>query len=183
MGNRKPIFVDRDGVLTADTSPYTSRAEQVVLLPHMAESLARLDRAGFDIFVISNQQGVARGITTLESLEEITEVIQRPLRELGFEIKKFYHCTALDSEGHPWRKPSPGMLLAARDEFGLDLKGAYFIGDKWSDIEAGARAGCLPLLVLSGVTGPGGWEGWRYQPLKTFAALKEAVDFVVDPPA
>ncbi len=179
MGNRKPIFIDRDGVLNADVSPYTARVEQLTLFPWTVDALAKLHEHGFEIFVISNQQGVARGITSLEELEKITEAIQKPLRERGFSIRKFYHCTALDSENHPWRKPSPGMLLAARDEFGLDLEGAFFIGDKWSDIEAGARAGCRTILVLSGVTAPGTWGDWTHQPEQVFRSLKEAVDWVV----
>lgn len=70
------------------------------------------------------------------------------------------------------------MILAAKEEFGLKLEGCYFIGDKWSDIECGARAGCKTLLVLTGVTGPEATESWHYKPEKVFPTLKEAVDYV-----
>lgn len=176
----KPIFIDRDGVLNVDVSPYVSRLEQLQIFPWVEESLVKLHESGFDVYVISNQQGVALGITSPEELERMTEALQGLTRRHGFEIKAFYHCTALDSEKHPWRKPSPGMILAAKEEHGLSLEQAFFIGDKWSDIECGARAGCRPLLVLTGVTAPEGWKDWKYQPEKVFPTLKEAVDWVVE---
>jgi D-glycero-D-manno-heptose 1,7-bisphosphate phosphatase len=179
MGNRKPIFIDRDGVISADTSPYLSRVEQQILLPGAIQALIKLCDRGFDIFVVSNQQGVGRGITTHEELAKMEEAIQAPLKGCGHSIKKFYYCTALDSENHPWRKPSPGMILAAANEFGLDVKGAFLIGDKWSDIEAASKGGCRPLLVLSGVTGPNGWPNWEHQPEVVFRNLNQAVDWLL----
>jgi D-glycero-D-manno-heptose 1,7-bisphosphate phosphatase len=180
MGTRKPIFIDRDGVLNVDVSPYISRSEQLQLFPYTVDSLQKLHEHGYEIYIISNQQGVALGITSEEELEKITETIQAALRGRGFEIKKFFHCTALDSANHPWRKPSPGMILAARDEFDLNLEGTFFIGDKWSDIESGSRAGCRPILVLTGVTAPGSWDHWEHKPEKVFPNLKEAVDWITN---
>jgi len=180
MGTRKPIFIDRDGVLNVDVSPYISNVDQLQLFSWTVGSLLKLHENGFEIYVVSNQQGVALGITSSEALEQITEKIQSAVRPEGFSIKKFYHCTALDSENHPWRKPSPGMILAARDEFNLELGDAFFIGDKWSDIECAARAGCRPLLVLSGVTAPGSWEQWKFKPERVFPSLKEAAEWVVE---
>jgi D-glycero-D-manno-heptose 1,7-bisphosphate phosphatase len=176
----KPIFIDRDGVLNVDVSPYISSLEQLQLFPWTIDALTKLHESGFEIYIISNQQGVALGITTPDALDQITEEIQDAVRVRGFEIRKFYHCTALDSANHPWRKPLPGMILAARDEFDLNLEGSFFIGDKWSDIECGAVAGCRPLLVLTGVTAPGSWEAWKHKPEKVFANLGEAVDWIVE---
>ena len=175
----KPIFIDRDGVLNVDVSPYVSRVEQLQIFPFVPEALRKLNDNGFDIFVISNQQGVALGITPPEELEKMTAALQDTVKPFGFSVKAFYHCTALDSENHPWRKPSPGMVLAAQEEHGINAKGAFFIGDKWSDIECAARAGCRPLLVLTGVTGPEGWKKWKHQPERVFKNLLEAVDWVV----
>lgn len=177
---RKPLFLDRDGVLNRDIAPYMADRSQLEIFPYTVESLTRLDRAGFDLFVFSNQQGVALRITPSEELDAITEAIQSVLRPYGFEIRRFYYCTALDSEGHPWRKPSPGMILAAGQEFGFDPAGAFVIGDNRTDIEAGRRAGCRPLLVLSGVTPDDGrWTQWESQPEAVFSTLNEAVDYVL----
>lgn len=175
-----PLFLDRDGVLNRDITPYLAKLEQLEIFPYTVDCLERLHQAGFDLYVASNQQGVALGITTQAELDRITEAIQAPLRERGFEIRKFYYCTWHDRDQHPWRKPSPGMLLAAAEEFGFDPTGAFMIGDKWTDIEAGSRAGCRPLLVHTGVTAPDAdVSGWNYAPEAVFPTLVEAVDYVL----
>lgn len=176
---RRPLFLDRDGVLNEDITPYMARRDQLRIFPWTVEALTRLDRAGYDLYAISNQQGVALGITPPEELDAITEAIQDALRPQGFEIRKFYYCTANDRDQHPWRKPSPGMILAAAEEFGFDPAGAFLIGDKWTDIEAGARAGCRPLLVQSGVTPKDAPTDWPYPPERVFPTLLEAAQWIV----
>jgi D-glycero-D-manno-heptose 1,7-bisphosphate phosphatase len=177
---RKPLFLDRDGVLNVDVAPYVSRVEEFEVFPWTVEALTLLDRAGYDLYVISNQQGVALGITPLEELEKMNARIQAMLAPNGFQIRKFYYCTALKGEAHDWRKPAPGMILAARDEFGLELEGAFMIGDKDTDIECAQRAGVRPLLVLSGVTSPGEQEGWDCRPEEFFPTLLEAARWIVE---
>lgn len=175
----KPLFLDRDGVLNEDISPYVARLDQLRIFPWTAEALELLNRAGYDLYVVSNQQGVALGITPPEELERITEAIQNALRPRGFAIAKFYYCTAHDRENHPWRKPRCGMIEAAAEEFGFDPRGAFLIGDKWSDIEAAAVAGCRPILVYSGVTTPGAEDRWPYRPERSFPTLLEAARWIV----
>ncbi|MEQ1823126.1 MAG: HAD family hydrolase [Fimbriimonadaceae bacterium] len=175
---RKPLFLDRDGVLNEDIKPYVSHRSKLKLFPYTVEALCLLNQAGYDLYVISNQQGVSLGITPQRELEAMVEMIQSPLRESGFEIRRFYHCTARDSDNHPWRKPSPGMILSASEEFDFDPTGAFVIGDKWSDIEAGARAGCRGLLVKTGVTEDDSYKQWKYPPEQVFENLLEAAQWV-----
>ena len=177
---RKPIFLDRDGVINVDVSPYVCHVDQLELFPWTVEALRMLDRAGYDIYVISNQQGIALGLTPPEQLELITARIQAALEPEGFQIRKFYYCTAHDGESHPWRKPAPGMILAARDEFGLDLDGSFMIGDKDTDMECGIRAGCRPLLVMTGVTAEHEVRDFPHPPERVFANLHEAVVWVTE---
>ncbi|MEQ1933252.1 MAG: HAD family hydrolase [Fimbriimonadaceae bacterium] len=177
--NRKPLFLDRDGVLNEDIKPYVSHRDKFKLFPYTIDALAALNEAGFDLYVVSNQQGVSLGITPPIELAAIVEMIQSSVRPCGFEIRKFYHCTAKDSENHPWRKPSPGMILSAAEEFGFDPRGAFLIGDKWSDIEAAGKAGCRGLLVMSGVTSDDSYRDWAYPPEKVFPNLLEAAKWVV----
>lgn len=176
---RKPLFLDRDGVLSKDVSPYVCSMDQFQLFPWTAECLHRLHQAGFDLYVVSNQQGVALGLTPLEVLDGVTAAIQSSLDPYSFRIKKFYYCTAHDGEDHPWRKPMPGMLRAAAEEFGFDPAGAFLIGDWWKDMAAARAAGCRPLLVLSGVAQGDDWLGWEAQPEAVFPTLVEAVDYVL----
>lgn len=176
---RRPLFLDRDGVLNVDVTPYVTHVDQLQIFPYTVATLKKLHEAGFDLYVVSNQQGVAKGITTMEVVQACTDKIQEACRAAGFEIRKFYYCTALAGEDSSWRKPKPGMILATRDEFGLDLEGAFFIGDKWSDIEAGAKAGLRPLLVYTGVTAPSDSTAWAYPPEASFPTLVEAADYVL----
>lgn len=176
--NRKPLFLDRDGVLNRDMSPYIPDAESLEIFPWTAEALESLDRAGYDLFVVSNQQAVGRGYIPEEELQKQTEKIDRALAERGVKIRHYYYCRALSEENHPWRKPGCGMIEAARDEYGVDPRGAFLIGDRWSDVEAAHRAGCRPLLVLSGGTSAG-WEDWEFLPEKVFVDLLEAAKWIV----
>src|SRR5512142_1644981 len=124
MRSRKPLFLDRDGVINVDRTPYVSSPDELEFFPWTVDALAMLDRAGLDLYVISNQQGVALGVTPPEALDAIDAQIQEALAPHGFGIRKFYYCTSHASAGDPCRKPAPGMILKARDEFGLDLAGA-----------------------------------------------------------
>jgi len=82
-------------------------------------------------------------------------------------------------EEHEWRKPAPGMVFAARDEFGLELDGAFFIGDKDTDMECAHSAGVRALLVYSGVSYPGESLNWGCPPEKEFPTLLEAARWIV----
>lgn len=176
---RKHIFLDRDGVLNVDVAPYVTKQEQLKIFPWTAPTLKRLHDAGFDIYVISNQQGIALGLTPPEMLDFVSESIQSTIRPLGFEIKKFFYCTAHDGQDHPWRKPNPGMIYAAAEEFGFDPKGCFLIGDWWKDISAARAAGCRPLLVMSGVCKGEEYKEWPDQPEAIFPSLVEAVEFAI----
>jgi len=176
---RKQIFLDRDGVLNADVAPYVTAFDQLSIFPWTAPTLQRLHEAGFDMFVVSNQQGVSLGLTSPEVLSQVTEAIQSTVRPLGFEIKKFFYCTAHDGEAHPWRKPNPGMLLAAAEEFGFDPAGLFLIGDWWKDMSAARAAGCRPLLVMSGVCKGEEYKSWPTQPEAIFPTLAEAAEYVI----
>lgn len=177
---RRPIFLDRDGVLNVDISPYVCSTRDLSLFPWTISSLRKLHEAGFELFVVSNQQGVAKGLYTLEELDRINSILSDAAAAAGAPIRKIYCCTAPKRENHPWRKPAPGMIFAARDEFGLNLDGAFLVGDKWSDIECAVRAGVRPLLVHSGVTAPGEAEGWQHRPEAEFTDLRGAVEYVLN---
>lgn len=177
---RKPLFLDRDGVLNVDVTPYVSCLEEFQVFPWTFEALTLLDRAGFDFFVVSNQQGVAKGITPEAELVRMEEHLQELLKPHGFQIRKFYYCKALRGENNELRKPRPGMVFAAREEFGLELNGAFLIGDKDTDIECAHHAGLRPLLVMTGVTAPGEESSWPYPPERVFENLLAAAEWIVE---
>ena len=151
--SNKAIFLDRDGTLIEDPG-YLNHPEQVKLLEGVAEALIELRNMGYMLIVVTNQSAVARGIVSEKVLGEIHNRMRQLLTERGAYLDQIYYCPyhldgvipkyRKDSE---WRKPNPGMLLAASEDMDIDLSQSWKIGDSSSDIEAGLRAGCKTILV------------------------------------
>jgi D-glycero-D-manno-heptose 1,7-bisphosphate phosphatase len=179
VSERRPLFLDRDGVINRDLKPYIATADELEVFPWTLDALEILDGAGFDFYIVSNQQGVGKGVISPLELEKQTQKIEALLATRRLRIKRFYYCIALAEENHPWRKPGCGMIQAAEEEFHVDARGAFMIGDRWSDIEAGHRAGCRPLLVMSGGTEDESWKSWEYLPEQVFPSLLEAAKWIV----
>ena len=147
---RPALFIDRDGVLIEDKH-YLSDAELVQLCVGSKEILLSAQSLGYPIVVITNQSGIARGYFDWNAYERVTD---RLLTLLGAEVA----ISAIYANGYSptspdktWRKPSPGMLLAATEDLNLDLKHSVLIGDRLCDLEAGANAGLATVVhVLTG---------------------------------
>lgn len=172
---RPAVFLDRDDTLI-ESAGLPARAFAggragdmadpafVRLLPGVRGACVGLRRAGFALVVVSNQGVVARGGATLGQVEatsaRLCELLGDPDRPGCSLIERVYHCP-WHPQGtvepfnveHPWRKPSPGMILAAIGELGLDPAASWLVGDAERDLEAGRRAGLDPARVLR--VGPG----------------------------
>ena len=149
----KAIFLDRDDTLIEDPG-YINHPDQVKLLDGVAEALRELKEMGYKLVVVSNQSAVARGIVTEEVLDEIHNRLKQMLAEKGTFLDQIYYCPYHPDGVIPkyrkesdWRKPSPGMLLAAANEMDIDLGQSWCIGDSRLDVEAGSRAGCKTILI------------------------------------
>ena len=147
---RPALFLDRDGVLIEDRH-HLSDPAQVAICPGVENLLALAHQHNFAVVVVTNQSGIARGFFDWDAYERVTD---RLLALLGPNAP----ITAIYANGHgpdapssSWRKPSPAMLQAAAADLNLDLSRSLLIGDRVSDLQAGARAG-VPWLVhlLSG---------------------------------
>lgn len=153
---RSAVFLDRDDTLVATRSVTAGGAHpgdlcdpgRVRLLPGVGRGCAALSRAGFALVIVSNQGAVARGNCTIEQVEATNRRVVELLEAEGAEVEGVYYCpyhpegtVAPYNVEHPWRKPSPGMLLAAAEELGLDLERSWLIGDSRRDIEAAVAAG------------------------------------------
>lgn len=142
------VFLDRDGVINqpviVDNKPYPPKSiQQFVLLPRVGEALDLLKQAGFFLCVVTNQPDVGRGTLAKEAVE----VIHAHLHEVLplDDIRVCYDDgKRVDSNN---RKPNPGMLLDAAEQFSLDLSRSFMIGDRWRDIEAGKNAGCTTIFI------------------------------------
>ncbi|MDD5555951.1 MAG: D-glycero-beta-D-manno-heptose 1,7-bisphosphate 7-phosphatase [bacterium] len=149
---RKAVFLDRDGTLNVDPG-YLADPAQFRLLPGVVAALRRLRGAGYRIFVVSNQSGIARGLFGEEELRRIHERMDAALRRGGVALDGIYYCPHHPTDRCGCRKPSPKMVLDAAREHRVDLKASYFVGDRLTDIEAGRKAGCRTVLVLTGAGG------------------------------
>lgn len=156
-GSATALFLDRDGVLIEEVE-YLARPEQVRLISGAAAAVRRANDAGLKVVVVSNQSGVARGRFPEAVLPEVHRVISaKLLEEAGAVIDAFYYCPHHPTEGLgsfridcECRKPKPGMLLAAANELIIDLSKSWMVGDRLTDLRAGAAAGCRTILVQTG---------------------------------
>ncbi|HYG57567.1 MAG TPA: HAD family hydrolase, partial [Symbiobacteriaceae bacterium] len=147
------VFLDRDGTVNADPG-YLHDPDQLRLLPGAAEAIARLNRRGVPVILVTNQAGIARGLYTETDFWRVQERLSGELGKAGARLDAVYFCPHHpDGTVLPYRvvcqcrKPRPGMLLRAAAEHGLDLSTSFMIGDRPSDVQAGASAGCRTVLV------------------------------------
>ncbi len=141
------VFLDRDGVINVERGDYTTTIDQWEWAPGALEGLKLLTVAGFGIIVITNQSCIAKGFQTEEGLAKLHDFMVNHIRKAGGDILKIYHCHHRETDNCNCRKPEPGMLLEAAEEFGINLAETFFIGDAECDIDAGRRAGTRTILL------------------------------------
>lgn len=139
---KKALFLDRDGVVNVEKD-YLYKIEDFEFIDGIFELCKYFQDLNYEIFVVTNQSGIARGFYTKDDFEVLTSWMLKEFAKKKIIIKKVYHCPH-----HPdisgmcdCRKPHPGMLLDAKREFGVDLDNSLLVGDKERDIEAALNAG------------------------------------------
>lgn len=177
----KAVFLDRDGVINEDRDDYVKNTHELKIFPRVPDSVRKLNDAGFAVFVISNQQGVAKGLIAEMDVYAIQNEIARRVEAVGGRIAGFYYCMHMASEKCSCRKPQPGMILRAAREHDIDLGESYMIGDSEKDIVAGKSAGCGTVLVLTGHTKQHEAPALESQPDHLAEGLGEAVEWVLGP--
>lgn len=150
------LFLDRDGVINEDTD-YLHKPDDLLIFEGVGRAIAKFNRLGIPVVVVTNQSGIGRGYYTEADYLEINRLIGEKLKEDGAHIDRFYHCPHHPTGGigaylqdSQDRKPKPGMLLKAANELGLDLSLSIMVGDKESDLGAGRAAGTACILVRTG---------------------------------
>jgi D-glycero-D-manno-heptose 1,7-bisphosphate phosphatase len=151
---RSAVFIDKDGTLVRDI-PYNVRPELVELQPGARQALKSFRKAGYFLIGVSNQSGIARGFFEESAIDAIVHRLNHLLEDAALD--RFYFCPhhpdgvvesyAISCE---CRKPMPGMLFRAAEEFDLDLSSCWMIGDILHDVEAGKSAGCKTILLDNG---------------------------------
>ncbi len=142
----KALFLDRDGTINIDRG-YVCRRDDFTFTPGIFDLCARAQELGYLIIVITNQSGIARGFFTEADYRAVTDFMLGAFAARGIHVTDVYHCPLLQG---PMRKPAPGMFLAARDKYGLEMADCVSVGDKERDIEAAAAAGCSKNFLYQG---------------------------------
>jgi histidinol-phosphate phosphatase family protein len=164
----RAVFLDKDGTLLDDV-PYNVDPARMRLSTGAEAGLPQLDAAGYRLFVVSNQSGVARGYFAEAALAGVERRLRELLAECGVELAGFYYCPHYPGGSVPafavacdCRKPAPGMLVKAARDWDVDLTRSWLIGDILDDVEAGRRAGCRTVLLDNGHE-----TEWVRSPLRT----------------
>jgi len=147
----KALFLDRDGIInTRIVGGYVSKPADFEFIDDILPVMSLAKARGYQLVMISNQQGVGKGLMTSEQLVAVHDYMQNSLRDrIGFSLDALYYCTDLDTTQSFRRKPQPGMLLEAIEDLFLDPRQCWFIGDSITDSQAGRAAAIQTILVGS----------------------------------
>lgn len=144
---RPAAFLDRDGVLNVDNG-YTHRVEDLKLMPDVVKAVRLLNDAGYYVLVVSNQAGIARGYYSEDQARVFNQALRVELLKSGARIDAVYYCPHHpDGVEHAYagvcscRKPAPGLIRAAQQDWPIDLAHSFLVGDSRSDLEAAAAVG------------------------------------------
>lgn len=180
---KKAVFIDRDGVIIEDRN-YAHKVQDLTFIPHSLTALRTLSSTDLAIIIVTNQSGIARGIFTEEEYHAFTDYLLVRLKDEGVRIDAVYYCPHHPREGVgeyraicECRKPGIAMLEKAASEFNIDLKGSWLVGDKISDIKAGADAGTRTVLVATGYGGKD--TEYSAEPDFRAADLNDAIDIIL----
>ena len=145
----KAVFLDRDGVITKKLGLhcYVTKESELKVCHGVAKMLKALQDAGFLLIVITNQSGVGKGLMTLEDLGRINTKLKEDLARFGVKLV-IYFCPHDSHCGCDCRKSKPGMILRAIEEYNLELKDCWLVGDSKTDIQAGVVAGITKTILV-----------------------------------
>lgn len=154
---QKAVFLDRDGTIN-EHNGYVTRPEDFFLMPKAAEAIAQINKKGYLAVVVTNQPVIARGDCDEKTLHEIHKRMEVLLGEKGAYTDGIYYCPHHPHKGFEneveelkiscdCRKPSPGLLLRAKEDFNIDMSLSFMVGDSPTDAQAGERAGCTGILL------------------------------------
>jgi D-glycero-D-manno-heptose 1,7-bisphosphate phosphatase len=189
----RAVFLDRDGTLNVEKG-YIRDVEALELYPGAAQAVRRLNDAGSLAILVTNQTGAARGYYTIEHVHALNRrVADLLMQEAGAKLDAVYFCPHYKDGTVPefakdcgCRKPAPGMILQAAQDFpDIDLTASFVVGDKATDITFARNAGCRGILVRTGYGEQvlaGEYQNLEVQPEKVCPDIVEAVAYILSQP-
>jgi D-glycero-alpha-D-manno-heptose 1-phosphate guanylyltransferase len=143
------VFLDRDGVINSKLDKdYVKSLNDFEIIPGALDSIVSLSNLFGRLIIVTNQQGIGKGVMTEEDLDQIHSFLLEEVRKMGGNIDAIYHAPQLEEEGSPMRKPGIGMALQAKKDFPeIDFTRSIIIGDSKIDIEFGKRTKMISILI------------------------------------
>lgn len=185
---KRAVFIDRDGTISEEVG-YVNHPSRFKLFPYSAEAIKLLNESGWLAILVTNQAGVARGYFTEDVIHSVHRQLTSELEAAGARLDGIYFCAHHPTVGEPpyrvdceCRKPKPGLIMQAAQDFSIDLTQSWMVGDRYSDIEVARNAGLRSAFVLSGY-GRGECDyqskNWEHQPELIADNLLAAVKSVI----
>lgn len=173
----KAVFLDRDGTINYGTPTYerVDSVDKVELLPGVLEALTNLSKLEYKVFFVTNQAGLSEGIISTNDFNDINNKVLSLIKPSGINILKTYVCPHGENDVCLCRKPLPGLLQEAAEEFDIDIDHSFMIGDRATDVMTAVNAGARGILVLTGVPTAQSTEA-----VYTAPSLIEAVEFITN---
>ncbi|ODS24537.1 D,D-heptose 1,7-bisphosphate phosphatase [Candidatus Endobugula sertula] len=141
-------FLDRDGVINRDAG-YIYKTDEFELTSGCIQALQILQRKGYELIIVTNQSGIARGYYSEEDYQKLTSWYRQLLADHGVFIKDVLHCPHGPDDGCPCRKPACGLFVKAAEKYTIDFDQSLVVGDKLSDIEAAKKMDIHQCYLLS----------------------------------
>jgi len=146
----KLIVLDRDGVINRDVGGPIIAPSLWEPIEGSLAAIARLNQAGYQVAVATNQSGIARGMLTVDDLHAVHQLMHEQVIQAGGRIDTVVFCPHSESDECDCRKPSPGMLYTLSERLHVDLTKIAFVGDSLKDVQAAMAARAQPILVKTG---------------------------------
>ncbi len=187
----RAVFLDRDGVINKiSEGQFVNSISELELIDGAIEGIKLLKSVGLKVVVVTNMPQVARGLCTESDVEKLHEELKNLLEKEGAIIDAFYYCPHHPETHHQdikpefmkyrivcnCRKPNTGMIVEAANQFDIDVKNSFLIGDRTVDIKTGENAGCRTILVKTGIGGND--EKFDVSPDFTFGNILDAARLV-----
>ena len=148
----KAVFLDRDGVINEKRDDHVKNISEFKIFSGVGDAIKLLRDKGYLVIIITNQSAIGRKIISEKTLDEIHTELKNYLNQRDTHVDSIYYCPHTPEENCSCRKPKPGLLIKATNDFDIDLEKSYFIGDSESDLNAAKEARCKGILLKNDQT-------------------------------